>query len=67
MAVITIIKKKTNLDFSGFQIVTLSCNKNESVLVKEKKWNGKPQNPSGKNIYICGDHFVAGTFSPQKH
>ena len=42
MAVITIIKKKTNLDFSVFQTVTLSCNKNESVLVKEKKWNGKP-------------------------
>ena len=65
MAVITIIRKKTILDFSGFETMTLSCDKNGSMLVKEKK-NGKPWNPSGKNVYICGDHFVTGTFLPQK-
>ena len=35
--VITIIRKKTNLDFSGFHIMTLSCDKNGSMLVKGKK------------------------------
>ena len=34
------------------------------MLVKEKKKNGKPWNPSGENVYICGDYFVTGTFSP---
>ena len=66
MAVITIIRKKTNLDFSGFQTMTLSCDKNGSMLVKEKK-NGKPWNLSGKNVYICGDHFVTGTFYLHKN
>ena len=28
------------------------------------KKNGKSWNPSEKNVYICGDHFVTGTFSP---
>ena len=37
MAAIPIIKKKANLDFSGFQTMTLSCDKNGSMLVKEKK------------------------------
>ena len=32
----------------------------------KREKNGKPWNPSGKNVYICGDHFVKGTFSPQK-
>ena len=31
-----------------------------------KRENCKPWNPSGKNVYICGDHFETGTFSPQK-
>ena len=63
MAVISIIRKKANLDFSGLQIMTLSCDKNGSMLIKEKKENGKPWNPSGENVYICGDHFVTGTSS----
>ena len=54
MAVITIMKKKTNLDFSGFQTITLSCDKNRSILLKKKK-NGKPWNPFGKNIYISAE------------
>ena len=33
---------------------------------KREKNNGKPWNPSGKNVYISGYHFVTGTFSPQK-
>ena len=36
-AVIIIIRKKKTLDFSGFQIMTLSCNKYRSLLVKGKK------------------------------
>lgn len=40
-----------------------SCDKNGSMLIKEKKENRKPWNPSGENVYICGDHFVTGTFS----
>ena len=40
--------------------MTLSCDTNGSMLVK-----GKSGNPSGKNVYICGDHFVTGTFTPQ--
>ena len=31
---------------------------------KRKKKNGKAWNPSGENVYICGDYFVTGTFSP---
>ena len=54
MAVITIMKKKTNLDFSGFQTITLGCDKNRSILLKKKK-NGKPWNPFGKNIYISAE------------
>ena len=63
MAVITIIRKKRNLDFSDFQAMTLSCDKNVVMLVKRKKrteWNS-----SGKNVNICGDHFLTGTSSPQ--
>ena len=38
MAAITKIRKKIkNLDCSGFQTMTLSCDKNGSMLVKEKK------------------------------
>ena len=38
MAVITIIKKKRNLDFFlGFQTTILSCDKNGLMLLKEKK------------------------------
>ena len=33
---------------------------------KREKKNGKPWNPSGKNVHICRDHFVTGAFSPQK-
>ena len=36
-AVITIIRKETNLDFTGFQTMNLSFDKNGSVLFKEKK------------------------------
>ena len=32
---------------------------------KTEKKNGKPWNPLGENVYICGDHFATGTFSPQ--
>ena len=42
--------------------MTLSCDKNGSMLVKGKKKNGKPWNPSGRNVYICGDHFVTGRY-----
>lgn len=34
--------------------------------LKREKNNGKPRNPSGKNVYICGNLFVRGTFSTQK-
>ena len=37
VAVITIIRKKTNLNFLGFQIMTLGYDKNRSMLLKEKK------------------------------
>ena len=33
-------------------------------ICKRGKKNAKPSNPSGKNAYICEDHFVTGTFSP---
>ena len=45
MTAVTIIRTKRNLDFSGFQRMTLSCDTNESMLVK-----GKSGNPSGKNV-----------------
>ena len=65
MATIPIIKKKANLDFSGFQTMTLSCDKNGSMLVKEKKImvnHGIHLEKMYKKMY----HFVTGTFSPQK-
>ena len=31
-----------------------------------QKKNGKSRNPSDENVCICGNHFVKGTFSPQK-
>ena len=37
IAVITIIRKKTNLYFSGFQTMTQSCDKNESMTEEKKK------------------------------
>ena len=46
--------------------MTLSYNKNVLMLVKGKKKNSKTWNPSGENVYICGDHFVTGIFSCQK-
>ena len=42
--------------------MTLSWDKNGSMLVKGKKKNGKPWNPSEKIVCICGDHFVTGRY-----
>ena len=65
MAVITIIRKKTNLDFRFPNSEPELRQKWINACKREKK-NGKPWNPSGKNVYICVDHLVAGTFSHQK-
>ena len=29
---------------------------------KRKKKNGKPWNPSGRNVYICADQFATGRY-----
>ena len=36
------------------------------VAYGSQKKNGKSWNPSDENVYICGDHFVRGKFSPPK-
>ena len=63
---IAIIRQKTNLDFSGFQTMTLSCDKNGSLLVKEKKRMVNHGINQGKMYIFMEITFVAGTFSPEK-
>ena len=42
--------------------MSLSCDKNGSMLVKGKKRMVNLWNPSERNVYICGNHFVTGRY-----
>ena len=63
---IAIIRQKTHLDFSGSQTMTLSCDKNGSLLVKEKKIMVNHGINQGKMYIFMEITLVAGTFSPEK-
>ena len=61
MAAITIIrKKKTGI----FQVPNNDPKLRQKWInaCKRVKKNGKPWNPSAKNVYICGYHFATGMF-----
>ena len=53
-------RMKKNLAFTGFQIRMLSAEKKWIAACKQKNSDGLRWNPSGKNVYICGEHFIYG-------
>ena len=61
MAAITIIRKKKP-GFSRFPNNDPNLRQKWVNACKRVKKNGKPWNPSAKNVYICGYHFAKGMF-----
>ena len=61
MVVITMKENKP-----GFRFLNNDPELQQKWINACKRENRKPWNPSGKNVYVCGDHFVTGTFSRQK-
>ena len=59
-------KKENKPGFFRFPNNCLELRQKWINACKKDKKNGKPWNRSGKNLYICGNQFVTGMFSPQK-
>ena len=59
-------QKENKPGFFRFRINDPGLQQKWIYACKREKKSGKPWNPSGKIVYICGDCFVRGTFSPQK-